>query len=228
MGRMDVVCEYREALHWQCEELATSSWVHPKFGMCCYSGKVRLPLFENSPPELLDLLTRQDEVGKKFRDHTRNDNNALAMTSLVVTRIKISTEMGVAHMCLKSMGIYIIRVVLWFHIRGEDLSTPNYISMIHKMHWILEWITLQILGCIVSGDTLQNQSPQWTPASTTQPAHSMFLHTDNDLSQLQMHKYTLNLWSFSQAWELWLSGDKHPLLHCYFSIVLSFIVLNYI
>ena len=82
MGRMDVVCEYCEALHSQCEQLATSSQVHPKFGMCCYSGKVRLPLFENPPPELLDLLTRQDEVGRKFRDHIRNYNNALAMTSL--------------------------------------------------------------------------------------------------------------------------------------------------
>ena len=39
-------------------------------------------MFENPPPELLDLLTRQDEVGKKFRDHIRNYNNALAMTSL--------------------------------------------------------------------------------------------------------------------------------------------------
>ena len=82
MGRMDVVSEYCEALHWKCEKLAHSSRVHPKFGMCYYTGKVRLPMFENPPPELLDLLTRQDEVGKKFRDHIRNYNNTLAMTSL--------------------------------------------------------------------------------------------------------------------------------------------------
>src|SRR6202161_1126780 len=71
MGKMDVVCEYCQALHWQCEELFHSSRIHPKFGMCCYSGKVRLPMLENPPPELLDLLTRQDQIGKKFRDHIR-------------------------------------------------------------------------------------------------------------------------------------------------------------
>ena len=53
-----------------------------KFILHCYSGQVRLPMFENPPPELLDLLTRQDEVGKKFCDHIRNYNNAQAMTSL--------------------------------------------------------------------------------------------------------------------------------------------------
>jgi hypothetical protein len=41
-----------------------------------------LPPLHPPPPELLQLLTAQDDVSKRFRDHIRTYNNALAMTSL--------------------------------------------------------------------------------------------------------------------------------------------------
>jgi hypothetical protein len=48
--------------------------------MCCLSGKISLPPIHQPPPELLDLLTTQED--NTFRKHIRNYNNALAMTSV--------------------------------------------------------------------------------------------------------------------------------------------------
>ena len=50
--------------------------------MCCLSGKIVLPPLHPVPPELLQLLTTQDHVGKSFCDHICTYNNALAMTSI--------------------------------------------------------------------------------------------------------------------------------------------------
>ena len=64
------------------ECLINSSMANPKFGICCYSGKISLPSLQPAPPELYDLLTCQDPDEKVFRLHIRNYNNALAMTSV--------------------------------------------------------------------------------------------------------------------------------------------------
>jgi hypothetical protein len=69
LGKMDVVCSDCHALHWRSEKLVKSSEINPKFGMCCLSGKIKLPKLDNVPPELFDLLSRQDHIGKKFREH---------------------------------------------------------------------------------------------------------------------------------------------------------------
>ena len=50
--------------------------------MCCFSGKIKIPRLDDPPPELLHLLSGQEDICKKFREHIRNYNNALAMTSL--------------------------------------------------------------------------------------------------------------------------------------------------
>ena len=82
MGKMDVVCSHCQALHWKCEKLVKSPQARPEFGMCCFQGKIKIPKLDDPPPELHHLLSRQDDVAKKFRDHIRTYNNALAMTSL--------------------------------------------------------------------------------------------------------------------------------------------------
>ena len=64
------------------EHFTVSSNRNPRFGMCCLSGKIVLPPLHPVPPELLQLLTAQDNIGKSFRDHIRTYNNALAMTSI--------------------------------------------------------------------------------------------------------------------------------------------------
>ena len=85
MGKMDIVCLDCGALHWACEKLSKSSQIHPKFGMCCFSGKIKLPKFEDPPVELLNLLQGQDSLSKEYRENIRQYNNALAMTSLGYT-----------------------------------------------------------------------------------------------------------------------------------------------
>ena len=75
---MDVAYSDCGVLHWTSEKLANS----PKFGMCCYSRKIKVPKLDDPPPELLHLLVGQEDICKKFYDHICNYNNALAMTSL--------------------------------------------------------------------------------------------------------------------------------------------------
>ena len=58
MGKMDVVCSNCGALHWASERLVNS----PGFGMCCFTGKVKIPRLEDPPPELLHLLSGQEDL----------------------------------------------------------------------------------------------------------------------------------------------------------------------
>ena len=62
MGKMDVLCSQCGALHWMCERLSGSSNVNPKFGTCCFSGKVKLPKLEDPPIELLNYLIGEDPM----------------------------------------------------------------------------------------------------------------------------------------------------------------------
>ena len=68
MGKMDVVCPDCHALHWKSEKLVKSSQARPKFGTCCFSGKIKIPKLDIPPPELFNLLSGQNDVSKKFRD----------------------------------------------------------------------------------------------------------------------------------------------------------------
>ena len=82
MGKMEVECPDCGALHWRCEKLKDSPQIRPKFGTCCFSGKIQLPKIEDPPVELLNYLRGDDPISKGFRDNIRQYNNALAMTSL--------------------------------------------------------------------------------------------------------------------------------------------------
>ena len=79
---MDVQCIFCHALLWLDERLSISSRTNPRFGFCCYQGKVKLPYYNLIPPELLHLLTVQDSIGNGFRNSICNYNQALAFTSV--------------------------------------------------------------------------------------------------------------------------------------------------
>ena len=64
------------------ERLAQSSNTRPRFGMCCFQGKIKLAPLHNPPPELNNLFGGQTPQAKQFRENIRRYNNALAMTSL--------------------------------------------------------------------------------------------------------------------------------------------------
>ena len=82
LGKMDIVCKDCGAFHWISERLVGTSIRNPVFGMCCTSGKIKLPKLADPPGEILNLLSGQDHIAKKFRENIRKYNNALAMTSL--------------------------------------------------------------------------------------------------------------------------------------------------
>src|SRR6267142_1986378 len=77
---MNVECTFCCALLWLDERLSNSSKINPRFGICCYQGKVKPPYHNPIPPELHWLLTHNDESG--FRNHIHNYNQALAFTSV--------------------------------------------------------------------------------------------------------------------------------------------------
>ena len=70
------------ALHWADKHLSKSSESNPKFGMCCYSGKILLPTLNRAPQELYDFYMGQDDISKGFCEHICTYNNALPMTSV--------------------------------------------------------------------------------------------------------------------------------------------------
>ena len=43
LGHMNIPCSECGALHWLAERLSGSSKINPKFGTCCFSGKVHIP-----------------------------------------------------------------------------------------------------------------------------------------------------------------------------------------
>ncbi len=42
LGQMNIQCPSCKALHWVDECLSKSSKANPKFGICCYKGKISL------------------------------------------------------------------------------------------------------------------------------------------------------------------------------------------
>ena len=82
LGTMDIICSHCNALHWAVERLSKSSRTTPKFGTCCFQGKISLPPLEPLPPELHQLYCGEDHQAIQFRTHIRNYNSALAMTSV--------------------------------------------------------------------------------------------------------------------------------------------------
>lgn len=82
LGRMDVECPECGALHWSDERLSTSTLQTPKFGICCDSGQVKLPLLPLPPPTLHHLLTANTDQAKDFRENIWKYNRAFAFTSM--------------------------------------------------------------------------------------------------------------------------------------------------
>lgn len=63
LGRMVFTCPSCSALHWLNEKLYNSTTCSPVFGLCCNSGKVVLPLLQEPPHILRDLLERNHRQG---------------------------------------------------------------------------------------------------------------------------------------------------------------------
>ena len=107
-----------------------------KFGVCCFSGKIKIPKLDNPPPELYHLLSGQEDVCKKFRDNIRNYINALAMTSLGCDQDRAINRDGAGPFVFSSKIAFITGLDLSIHNLDHLPSMPNSTFMIHRRHWI--------------------------------------------------------------------------------------------
>jgi hypothetical protein len=55
---------------------------NPRFGLCCIQGKVELPLLNNVPKILEDLVHMRDERSQFFLQNIRSFNMMFSFTSL--------------------------------------------------------------------------------------------------------------------------------------------------
>ena len=67
---------------WLEEKLSSSSYKNPKFGTCCLQGTIKLPIQNQIPDSLKDLLTSNNKDSQKFRNAIRLYNSILAFTSV--------------------------------------------------------------------------------------------------------------------------------------------------
>ena len=109
LGNLSVACDSCKALHWANERLSNSSKTKPKFGMCCYQGKIALPSLQEPPRELNDFYTRQAPMSTNFHEKIRKYNNALAFTS-VGRQIDYSVNDGHGPYVFKMHGKLIHRI----------------------------------------------------------------------------------------------------------------------
>ncbi|KAH8976459.1 hypothetical protein EDB86DRAFT_3096628 [Lactarius hatsudake] len=58
LGDLTIQCPNCKALHWLAEHLTKSSMLNPKFGMCCFSGKIALPPLQSPPLELSQAISK--------------------------------------------------------------------------------------------------------------------------------------------------------------------------
>ncbi|KAG8377929.1 hypothetical protein BUALT_Bualt08G0084800 [Buddleja alternifolia] len=121
LGERNVVCPFCHAIMWLEEKVARSSNINPKFGLCCQSGKVILPLLPHSP-EYLDELFR-DRV---FMENIRSFNSMFCFTSMG-GKVDTSVQDGRGPPCFKISGEN-------YHRIGSLLPTPGRMNSFVQLY----------------------------------------------------------------------------------------------
>ena len=115
---MNIQCSFCHALHWKAEALTSSTINNPKFGMCCYQGKISLPKLHAIPPDLFDLYIGNNPDSSAFHQLILYYNNSLAMTSVGKTTDHTVNQDG------RGPYSYVLRGEL-IHQAGTILPLPN-------------------------------------------------------------------------------------------------------
>ncbi|KAF6147942.1 hypothetical protein GIB67_001517 [Kingdonia uniflora] len=66
LGQLVVSCIHCFVLHWLDEKLSHSSILNPRFGQCCFQGKIRLPTLDPLPTELQELYDGNGILSRSF------------------------------------------------------------------------------------------------------------------------------------------------------------------
>ncbi|GBN38122.1 hypothetical protein AVEN_224030-1 [Araneus ventricosus] len=99
---MSEVCEFCGALYWKNEVNSGK-----KYTKCCRDGKVRLSNLTEAPDLFKELLRRNAQETKNYRQHIREYNAALAFASM---GLKSRHLLEQAHIS----SIYMVRFIIWF------------------------------------------------------------------------------------------------------------------
>ncbi|KAL6569662.1 hypothetical protein OROMI_014176 [Orobanche minor] len=75
-------CEHCHALFWFEERTPKQTKNNPKFNLCCNKGQVKLPLLQQPPQLLQDLLENRHEKSKNYIENIRTLNSMFAFTSM--------------------------------------------------------------------------------------------------------------------------------------------------
>ncbi|KAL6576036.1 hypothetical protein OROHE_000507 [Orobanche hederae] len=75
-------CEHCHALFWFEERTPKQTKNNPKFNLCCNKGQVKLPLLQQPPQLLQDLLENRHEKRKNYIENIRTLNSMFAFTSM--------------------------------------------------------------------------------------------------------------------------------------------------
>ena len=70
-------CKFCKAIYSTLEQNSTG-----KFTLCCSNGKIDLPITDNYPEEIRNLLNNQTDESKHFLNNIRSYNSALAFASV--------------------------------------------------------------------------------------------------------------------------------------------------
>ncbi|KAK4400786.1 hypothetical protein Sango_1184700 [Sesamum angolense] len=106
---------------WFEEKLKSSSNINPKFGLCCQSGKVVLPLLPHSPDYLDGLL--KDCL---FKDNIRSLNSMFCLTS-IGGKVDTSVLDGRGPPCFKISGEN-------YHRIGSLLPSPGCMNSFAQLY----------------------------------------------------------------------------------------------
>ena len=82
LGDATYKCEHCGALFWFDERRPKEQKKHPQFSLCCMRGQVRLPILEQPPKFLNDLLENKHAKSRNFIDNIRAYNSMFAFTSM--------------------------------------------------------------------------------------------------------------------------------------------------
>jgi len=128
LGPLDVECLSCKALHWVDERLSKSSKTNPKFGMCCFQGKIALPALESLPTELKDFYNKRDPISKAFCEKIRKYNNAFAFTS-VGRKMDYTVNNGGGPWVFKMHGELMHKIGSLLPAEGPDADPPSYAQL---------------------------------------------------------------------------------------------------
>ncbi|CEP09744.1 hypothetical protein [Parasitella parasitica] len=128
----NAVCSTCGASMWIGERKKTSSVSTPVFQMCYAKGEAVLAPPRTFPPIIVDLMTRNDAVAKKFKHDIRSSNSALSFTSM-------DSDLDRRH-ADEEHGAYAIRIHGSVHHRMSPELIPNPNNPIQQPRFAQDYI----------------------------------------------------------------------------------------